>query len=362
MILLHAMEAPYDLPGIDIRRGDTMYHLLSDIPGNVGTAELLAFVRECGGHDSWMQAAGTYREHFDIFGEWAERARELGARLADGHEVARILTHKRAALAQTALAVPALTSRQMRGLDHLLTATYGITPTQRMELAATRLAELARQMMGGAVAGLPITVLVGPGRTGATGLVAARLLLNAGAQVTVWLPLPVAALHQEGQAALATARACGVRVAEAPLPTGTSLGQSALVVEALLGAGTRAAPSGPIAEAIHLCNAAEAPTLALDLPTGLDPNEAGPLGPCVRATATLALGLPLRGLTLTAAAECSGEVWLGDVGIPRRAPKHVGARVGQIFATTPLVRLDVAPLAGDALASEVRQLRVAAAT
>ncbi len=361
MVLLHAMEAPYDLPGIDIRRGDTMYHLLSDIPGTEGTAELLAFVRACGGHDSWMQAAGTYREHFDIFGEWAERARELGARLADGHEVARILTQKRAALAQTALAVPALTSRQMRGLDHLLTNTYGILPVQRMELAATRVVELARHLLGGALAGQRIAVLAGLGRTGATGLVAARLLTNAGAQVTAWLPTPAERLAPAARDALATLAAIGVPSAFTAPPDRASLAQSALVVDALLGVGTHDAPYGPVAEAIQRMNAAAVPALAIDLPSGLDANEAGAHQPCVRATATLALGLPLRGLTLVAAAPVVGALWLGDIGIPRRAPKHVGARVGAFFADAPLVRLDAAPLAGDALASEVRQLRVHAA-
>ena len=360
MIYLHAMEAPYDLPGIDIRRGDTMYHLISDIPGSVGTAELLAFVRACGGHDSWMQAAGTYREHFDVFGELADRARELGAGLADGHAVARILTEKRAALAQIALAVPALTSRQMHGLAQLLTTTYDIVPIQRMELAAARVTELARTLVGGTLAGRRITVLAGPGRTGATGLVAARLLTNAGALVTAWLPTPAEALHTEGQAALATVRALGVPVTAATPPERANLAQNALVVDALLGSGTRGAPRGLLAEAIRQLDAAEVATLALDLPSGLDPNEDGPYALCVHATATLALGLPLRGLTLAAAAPYTGTLWLGDIGVPRRAPKYVGARVGQIFAASALVRLDATPLAGDALASEVRQLRVAA--
>jgi NAD(P)H-hydrate epimerase len=358
MILLHALDAPYDIPGLDIQRGDTMYHLLSDLPGAEGTAELLAFVRACGGQDSWMQSPGTYREHFDIFGAWAEVARELGAREATGREVAAVLARKHAAMTDAAIAVPAITSRQMRVVDDLMTGPYGVDLRQMMELAGARLAELARQPLGGTLAGKRIAVLAGPGNNGGGGLVAARHLTNAGAQAQVWLAADEARLGAVLAGHLATLRALGLAPRIAHVPDAARLAACDLIIDALLGYSIADAPRGLIAATIRAANAAAVPILALDLPSGLDANEAGPYDPCIRAAATMTLALPKRGLALVAAQPYIGDLWLADIGIPRRAFKRVGTRVGPLFAASPLVRLWSAPLAGTALASDVVQWRV----
>lgn len=358
MILLHALDAPYDIPGLDIRRGDTMYHLLSDVPGAAGTAELLGFVRACGGQDSWMQSAGTYREHFDIFGEWAALARELGARVATGREVAVILAQKRAAMTTTALPVPAITSRQMRVVDELMIGPYGIDLRQMLELAGARLMELARIVLGGTVTGKRIAVLAGPGHNGGGGLVAARHLANAGAQVHVWLAADTARLRPLTAGYLATLRALGHAPQVDHLPDAADLAACDLLIDALVGYNLVGPPRGLLAATIRAANAVATPILSLDLPSGLDANEAGPADPCIRATATLTLALPKRGLVLLAAQPYIGALWLADIGIPRRAFKRVGARVGPLFAASPLVRLQPASLAGDALASDVVQWHI----
>lgn len=359
MILLHALEAPYDIPGIGIARGDTMYHLLSDVPGAAGTAELLRFVRASGGKDNWLQSAGTYREHFDIFGEWVERARDLGAREATGREVAEILTRKRAALSQAGLAVPTITSRQMQVVQDLMATTFGIDLRVTLELAGASGADLARRLLGGTLADRRLTVLAGPGNTGSAGLVAARHLLNAGAQVAVWVLADEARLGESASNLCATLAAMGLTLHFAQVPDTTNLAESDLLVDALLGYGIVGPPRGMLARAIRAANASVRPILALDLPSGLEANDAGPFAPAIRATATLALALPKRGLALAAAQPLIGDLWLADIAVPRRLFKRVGTRVGTVFATAPLVRLVRSSLAGDELASTISQWRLA---
>lgn len=72
-------------------------HLVSDQPGEAGTAELLEFARRLGLPGRRPHLAGTPREHFDLFGRFIEEALRLGARRVDRRELVAVLRRKRAA-------------------------------------------------------------------------------------------------------------------------------------------------------------------------------------------------------------------------------------------------------------------------
>ncbi|HEX9037252.1 MAG TPA: DUF4031 domain-containing protein [Ktedonobacterales bacterium] len=97
-LLIHPMRATRDLPRPGIKRGDRMYHLLSDLSGADGTAELLDAARACGMPTRFIQYPGGYREHFDIHTEMADILLERGARLATNRDVGELLRLKRNAL------------------------------------------------------------------------------------------------------------------------------------------------------------------------------------------------------------------------------------------------------------------------
>jgi Protein of unknown function (DUF4031) len=96
-ILVHPTRATHDIPHIGVRKGERMYHVLSDIVGPEGGRELRSFVRDCGMRPEWVQYAGTYREHFDAHGHCVECLIRRGARIAGNHEVGLLLRAKRAA-------------------------------------------------------------------------------------------------------------------------------------------------------------------------------------------------------------------------------------------------------------------------
>lgn len=103
-ILLHPTRATRDLPHIGLRKGDRMYHVLSDLLGRAGSDELRTFVRGCGMRPEWVQYRGTYREHYDAHGALVDCLRLRGARVVGNHEVGALLRAKRAAADQPALA------------------------------------------------------------------------------------------------------------------------------------------------------------------------------------------------------------------------------------------------------------------
>ena len=117
-----------------------------------------------------------------------------------------------------------------------------------------------------------------------------------------------------------------------------------LILDALIGYSLRGAPDGPAAGFIGTANAAGAPRLALDLPSGLDGDSGLPQKPCIRAAATLTLAWPKSGLLTDQAAHVVGQLFLADISIPAGIYRAVGVEPDALFARGPLVR--ALPVAG----------------
>lgn len=98
-IVLHAARATRDWLPAGVRRGDRMYHMLSDIPGAEGGRELRAFATALGFRERWVQYPGGYREHFDVTERDALAILARGgARLISNRELGALLLAKRAYL------------------------------------------------------------------------------------------------------------------------------------------------------------------------------------------------------------------------------------------------------------------------
>jgi NAD(P)H-hydrate epimerase len=73
-------------------------------------------------------------------------------------------------------------------------------------------------------------------------------------------------------------------------------GNPSLIVDGLIGYRLRGAPHGAVADLIRWANAAAAPILALDVPSGVDTTSGTVFDPAIKATATMTLALPKAGL------------------------------------------------------------------
>src|SRR5262249_8117325 len=155
---------------------------------------------------------------------------------------------------------PSITVARMVEVDRLMIEEYGITLLQMMENAGRGLAEVARHLLGGNLAGRKVAVLVGKGNNGGGGLVAARHPANAAADVTV-----AVAAAELGEVPEHQRRALmRMGVAGSGAPTASSavpdlLDGADLVLDALIGYRLRGAPREPVASFIHAANAASAP-------------------------------------------------------------------------------------------------------
>ena len=254
-------------------------------------------------------------------------------------------------------------ARQMRAIDRWAIEERGVLSLELMERAGTAVARAVERLAPDG----PVAVVCGKGNNGGDGLVAARLLRQAGRGVTV---LSVALLDQlTGDAAENLARLPG----EAPLMPGVwgagagagagaavgegagagegegagagagagegegarsaarVLSEAAAVVDALLGTGSRGAPRGAVAEAIGAVNASSAPVVAVDVPSGVDASSGAVPGVAVEASHTVTLHAAKPGLWIHPGKARCGEVERVDIGIPRGAPAQ--ASVGLIRAS-----------------------------
>ena len=204
---------------------------------------------------------------------------------------------------------------------------WGTSTGSLMENAGLAVAVAARKRLG-SLAGARVLVLVGPGNNGADGLVTARHLQRWGARVTAY----VVARRPDPDPKMRLALSYGVSPIHAADDSGLEqledlLGRCRLVIDAVLGTGRARPLAGLVQETMQRVNASRrrnpgALLLALDLPTGLNPDtgEVDPSG--LTADLTVALGLPKIGLLTFPGADRVGQLQVADIGLPPGMPEE----------------------------------------
>jgi NAD(P)H-hydrate epimerase len=227
-----------------------------------------------------------------------------------------------------------LTADEMRRVDEAAISEFGIDVLSLMENAGVQTALQTKRMLGGSVAAKRIVCLVGKGNNGGDGLVAARHLSDWGASVEVALSARRTEFRDVPSKQLAAVEKLGVAVTEGE----SGLEKADLVIDALLGYNSTGDPRGVVADLIRLANVARRPTLALDIPSGLDPSSGVPNRPCVVANSTITLGFPKLGFLNPESRKYVGELWLCDISLPRRLYASQG-EMGRIFESDSAVRV-----------------------
>jgi len=214
--------------------------------------------------------------------------------------------------------IPVLTADEMRRADRHAIEHVGLPGTVLMENAGAAVAALVAERFPRA---RDVVVLCGRGMNGGDGFVVVRrlgpiaeaLLLGRKADLADDAALHLAACERS------QGRVSEVPDAEAWRAALRRVEAADLVVDAVLGTGLRAAPSGLAALAISAIRArhdAGHAVVAVDLPSGL-PADAGALDwPAARASVTVTFAAPKRGHVLPPGCDAIGELVIADIGIP----------------------------------------------
>jgi hydroxyethylthiazole kinase-like uncharacterized protein yjeF len=189
-----------------------------------------------------------------------------------------------------------------------------VPPGALMRRAAFGLAVVARRMLAG-TAGRRVTLLVGAGDNGGDALWAGAELRRRGVGVTAVLLNPERA-HAQGLAAL---RRAGGRVVGTGPDAVAAVVRADLVMDGVVGLSGRGPLRPAAAELVDAADRAGVPVLAVDSPSGVDPDTGAVDGPAVTAAATVTFGAR-KPVHVLAARRC-GPVHLVDIGLGPELPE-----------------------------------------
>ncbi|HUB95930.1 MAG TPA: NAD(P)H-hydrate dehydratase [Stellaceae bacterium] len=208
-----------------------------------------------------------------------------------------------------------LTPAEMGEADKAAIAS-GVAGSVLMEAAGRAVAEAVLRRWPGA----PVAVLCGPGNNGGDGFVAARHLATAGAPVR--LGLLGAREKLGGDAAHAAAQWTG---AVEPL-TPALLEGAAVAIDAVFGAGLARPVDGAAAASLAALAASGVPSVAVDVPSGLDGATGEVRGVAAKAAVTVTFFRKKPGHLLLPGRALCGTLVVADIGIPDSVLERIAPR------------------------------------
>ena len=220
---------------------------------------------------------------------------------------------------------PLLDAETMRGVDRWAIDVRDVPSLDLMERAGAGVTRVIEHLAPDG----PVVVVCGKGNNGGDGLVAARLLREAARNVAV--VCTAAPGDFAGDVRVNLERLPGeppIELTEDRARAEQALTKASVIVDALLGTGFEGEPRGTVGEAIEAVNAAWAPVVSVDVPSGVDASTGVTSGAAVRATATATFHADKPGLWIAPGKTHAGTVETIEIGIPRGWPGE--ARIGLI--------------------------------
>ena len=210
-----------------------------------------------------------------------------------------------------------VTVEEMREIDRKTIEEFRVPSLQLMEKAGRNVAEVAGEMLRSPL-GKRIAILAGRGNNGGDGFVAFRYLVEKGAEVSVYLLGKKEEVRGDALLNFKKLTQPVMEVKERKDLEGLreAISRVDLIIDALLGTGTRGEIKGILKETIEILNGSGKPIVSVDIPSGLEGDKGEPLGVCVKAARTVTMGLPKLGLVLYPGAEYVGELDVAGIGIP----------------------------------------------
>lgn len=210
---------------------------------------------------------------------------------------------------------PTVTRREARAFDRWAIEVLGLPGAVLMENAARGAAEVAlRELERPGARAARVVILCGSGNNGGDGYALARQLLLAGVRAELASPFASERLTADAVLQRRVVERLGLEVRGQP---SSRWDGADLLVDALLGTGSRGEPRAPLdAWLAHLEGLAVGRRLALDLPSGLDADSGEAAQHAFRADVTVTFAARKAGFDAPGAARWTGRVELASIGVP----------------------------------------------
>ncbi|MGI8837444.1 MAG: NAD(P)H-hydrate epimerase, partial [Pyrinomonadaceae bacterium] len=225
----------------------------------------------------------------------------------------------------------------MREIDQLTVQNHKISSLQLMESAAAACLQAVTTYFSGDLRGKKIQILCGPGNNGGDGAALARQLASQRVQTDVILFGSVnntrgdsrhnfealTELNTHGE--IPSLNFIEARDAQEWQQLAPDASVYDVIVDALFGTGLKRPLGGVFAEVVKYLGAIKKTQnhlsmkpliVSLDIPSGLDVDEAQPIGPAVAADLTVTFTAPKIANVLPPAAHLNGKLVIADIGSP----------------------------------------------
>ena len=214
-----------------------------------------------------------------------------------------------------------VTAKQMQAIDKETIEQVGVPGTDLMERAGVLTVKAASDRFGDPK-GKPVVILCGKGNNGGDGFVAGRLLLSAGATVSLFLAGHPADVKGDARINLDAFSGAGGQVHTPDDLTGKrlekDLANAHFVIDALFGTGLNQPLREPAADWVKKVEQAGRPVVSVDIPSGINADTGAAPGSAIKADLTVTFACPKRGHFQGPGADHTGALVVADIGIPQK--------------------------------------------
>ena len=213
-----------------------------------------------------------------------------------------------------------MSREQVREFDKWAINVLGVPGVVLMENAGRSCAELIKSRLS-SIRRPKVTIFCGTGNNGGDGFVIGRHLLNSGFKVTVVIIGERSKIKGDAKTNLDILVQLGQPIeqlnfsADIQNQVKVFVADADMVVDGILGTGLTGELSREYKTLIESINALKHPTLAIDIPSGLDCDTGKPLGAAIKATYTVSFVAVKNGFTASQAAEYTGEIFVASIGV-----------------------------------------------
>jgi len=213
-------------------------------------------------------------------------------------------------------------SQQMKKIDAFTIEEIGIPAMVLMENAANQVVAAMEERISPEDI---ILVVCGSGNNGGDGMAAARILLNHGFQVDVFLIGERNKLSVESQKQLDIIENLEMVIWDDV--SEINFKGYTVLVDAIFGIGLDRPAEGKYAETIRRMNEFHGYVFAVDIPSGISADNGQVLGTAVRADVTITFGIEKIGQLLYPGSLHTGKLIVSDIGFPPSAIDSISSNV-----------------------------------
>lgn len=213
------------------------------------------------------------------------------------------------------------TVSQMYEIDKITSEKYSIPSLILMENAGIKSLEYLHNLFPD-LKSKRIAIFVGPGNNGGDGLVVARQLFNQNIPVKIFLMINDEKAKGIAKTNLDMAKSLGIPLADISsldkfYKEKERIAQSDIIIDAILGIGSKGTLLNLFVEVIDYLNLLEKPIVSIDIPSGINGDTGEVLGTSIKANYTLTFGLPKVGMFLSPGINYIGKLIIVDIGFPQ---------------------------------------------